>query len=84
MVPRIQFYVSRLLGLYLGGTACVTLNQMEQLQEGCRRIGRNLNDTRGLMHSFRDSRETMIRLFNALKALDYSDWEICFELRIRI
>lgn len=56
---------------------------IEQLQEGCRRIGRNLNDTRGLMHSFWDSRETMIRLFNDLKALDYSDWEICFELRIR-
>ena len=56
---------------------------MEQLQDGCRRIGRNLNDTRGLLHSFRDARETMIQLFDDLKALDYSDWEICFELRIR-
>ena len=27
---------------------------MEQLEEGCRKIGRNLNDTRGLLHFFRD------------------------------
>ena len=27
---------------------------MEQMREGCRRIGRNLNDQRGLLHSFRD------------------------------
>ena len=54
-----------------------------QLQEGCRSIGRNLNDTRGLIHSFRDSRETMVRLFEDLKTLDCSGWEICFELRIK-
>ena len=42
---------------------------MEQLMEGCRRIGRNLNDTRGLFHSFRDSREVMARLFSDLEEL---------------
>ena len=56
---------------------------MEELQEGCRRIGRNLNDTRGLLHSFRDCREVMRDLFEDLKTLDTADWEICFELRIK-
>lgn len=55
-----------------------------QLQEGCKRIGRNLNDTRGLLHSFRDARETMVRLFKDLdRNVDYSYWEIVFELRIK-
>ena len=64
----------------------VTLTEvewMEELKEGCRRIGRNLNDTRGLLHSFRDSREVMLQLFDDLKMLDTTSWEICFELRIR-
>ena len=64
----------------------VTLSEeqwMEELQEGCRRIGRNLNDTRGLLHSFRDSREVMLQLFDDLYMLDTTSWEICFELRIR-
>lgn len=39
------------------------------LLDGCRRIGRNLNDTRGLFHSFRDARETMVRLFQDLAEL---------------
>lgn len=57
---------------------------LEQLQEGCKRIGRNLNDTRGLFHSFRDARETMINLFEDLKGeVDYENWEIVFELRIK-
>ena len=56
---------------------------MEQLEEGCRKIGRNLNDTRGLLHSFRDSWEVMRGLFEDLKMLDCTTWEICFELRIR-
>lgn len=56
----------------------------EQLQEGCRRIGRNLNDTRGLFHSFRDARETMINLFEDMKgSVDFGQWEIVFELRIK-
>lgn len=55
-----------------------------QLQEGCKRIGRNLNDTRGLFHSFRDARETMVNLFEDLDGnVDYSNWEIVFELRIK-
>lgn len=54
------------------------------LQEGCKHIGRNLNDTRGLFHSFRDTRETMLNLFSDLNGyLDYSNWEIVFELRIK-
>jgi len=68
---------------------------MAELQEGCRRIGRNLNDTRGLFHSFRDTRQAMLSLFDDLKrqamlslfddlkAPDINEWEICFELRIR-
>ena len=56
---------------------------METLMEGCRAIGRNLNDTRGLLHSFRDSRSVMTSLFSDLENVDYEDWEICFELRIR-
>ena len=59
---------------------------LEKLTEGCVNIGRNLNDTRGLFHSFRDSREQMIRLFQDL--LDMAgdsclDWEIAFELRLK-
>lgn len=52
------------------------------MMEGCRRIGRNLNDTRGLFHSFRDCRETMVRLFEDLQDTARPDWEIVFELRI--
>ncbi len=58
----------------------------EMLEKGCRQIGRNLNDTRGLFHSFRDSREVMIGLFRDLQDAGFtafSDWEIVFELRIR-
>lgn len=56
--------------------------------DGCSRIGRNLNDTRGLFHSFRDSRKVMIGLFEDLKNVfqglshQLNDWEIAFELRI--
>jgi len=56
---------------------------MEELQEGCKRIGRNLNDTRGLLHSFRDAREVMTALFRDLELPDIGSWEICFELRIK-
>ena len=55
-----------------------------QLQEGCQKIGRNLNDTRGLFHSFKDARETMCQLFEDLKEyVDFGQWEIVFELRIK-
>jgi hypothetical protein len=56
-----------------------------QLTEGCGRIGRNLNDTRGLFHSFRDARGVMRSLLGDLERLGVSgwkDWEIAFELRI--
>ena len=56
---------------------------LEELMQGCRFIGRNLNDTRGLFHSFRDTREVMFGLFSDLETLDVTGWEICFELRIR-
>lgn len=53
------------------------------LKEGCRRIGRNLNDTRGLFHSFKDTAAVMRALFGDLDGIDYEDWEIAFELRIK-
>lgn len=59
---------------------------LEKLTEGCINIGRNLNDTRGLFHSFRDCREQMVRLFRDLldMAGEYClDWEIAFELRLK-
>ena len=61
---------------------------LELLKLGCENIGRNLNDTRGLFHSFADARQTMRRLFSDLDAFGYpkalSDaWEIVFELRIK-
>ena len=42
---------------------------LDELTEGCRHIGRNLNDTRGLIHSFKDTREVMIRLFQDLDSM---------------
>ena len=55
------------------------------LQDGCRRIGRSLNNTRGLLHSFLDCRAVMSVLFADLDAMNVSsfrNWEIAFELRI--
>ncbi len=52
-----------------------------RLTEGCTNIGRNLTDTRGLIHSFRDARETMLQLFNDLRSMlgqRCLDWEIVF------
>lgn len=59
---------------------------MAELTEGCRNIGRNLNDSRGLLHSFRDCREQMLRLFGDLREMlgeRCLDWELCFELRLK-
>lgn len=61
---------------------------IEQLKRGCRNIGRNLNDTRGLFHSFEDTYNTMQNLFGDLvsagvNASEWSGWEILFELRIK-
>ena len=58
---------------------------LARLEEGCARIGRNLNDTRGLIHSFTDCRKTMLRLFEDLEemaSLPFREWEIVFELRM--
>ncbi len=55
----------------------------EELKKGCRKIGRNLNNTRGLFHSFRDCYKTMRNLFDDLKDIYEPDWEIVFELRIK-
>lgn len=65
---------------------------LAELTRGCKAIGRNLNDTRGLFHSFRDTREVMRSLFSDLEKLQGQDseapgnwksWEVCFELRIK-
>lgn len=58
---------------------------LEELREGCKRIGRNLNDTRGLIHSFTDTHATMRALFADLAefGVDCGSWELVFELRIR-
>lgn len=56
-----------------------------ELIAGCGRIGRNVNDTRGLLHSFRDERETMRAAFSDLRAygVDCGGWELAFEVRIK-
>lgn len=57
---------------------------LDALKAGCRRIGRNLNDTRGLLHSFTDCRKTMLALFADLREMaemPFGSWEIVFELR---
>lgn len=56
---------------------------LEELKQGCARIGRNLNNTRGLFHSFSDAYDTMRQLFEDLEDVDTSRWEIAFELRIK-
>jgi hypothetical protein len=59
---------------------------LTQLTEGCANIGRNLNDTRGLLHSFRDCREQMCALFQDLLKMAGDEclrWEIAFELRLK-
>ena len=60
---------------------------LEELENGCVRIGRNLNDKRGLIHSFRDCRETLRALFTDLQNmsdLPVDTWEIVFELRFNL
>ncbi len=60
----------------------------EQLKKGCLNIGRNLNDTRGLFHSFEDTYNVMQNLFGDLLGAGiagnvWDKWEILFELRIK-
>ena len=76
-------------GYYSRVCAFMDLSEEEWLQklmEGCTNIGRNLNDTRGLFHSFRDCREQMRRLFDDLLEMAGEaclNWEIAFELRLK-
>ncbi len=59
---------------------------MEQMAQGCVNIGRNLNDTRGLLHSFRDCRAQMRSLFADLREMlgeSCLSWELAFELRLK-
>ena len=58
---------------------------LDELRAGCGRIGRSLNDTRGLIHSFCDCRAVMRETFTALVdfGVTCDGWELCFELRIR-
>ena len=59
---------------------------ISRLTEGCTNIGRSLNDTRGLLHSFRDCRAQMRSLFRDLLELAGDGclgWEIAFELRLK-
>ena len=59
---------------------------LKALTEGCDRIGRSLNDMRGLFHSFRDCREQIIALFLDLRSMigeTCLEWEIAFELRLK-
>ena len=59
---------------------------LENLYEGCKNIGRSLSDKRGLIHSFKDCRDQMIRLFRDLLEMAGKaclDWEIVFELRLK-
>ena len=74
------------LGLSGGPDSVCLFHALKELSEGCTRIGRNLNDTRGLIHSFRDCRETMLSLFTDLKDMGVATekWEITFELRFNL
>ena len=71
------------------GTVSEFLSQSErewlaQLQDGCRRVGRNLNDVRGLIHSFLDCRQTLLALFADLERMmdsSFLAWELAFEFR---
>ena len=59
---------------------------LKALTEGCDRIGRSLNDMRGLFHSFRDCRDQIIALFLDLRSMigeSCLEWEIAFELRLK-
>lgn len=60
---------------------------LTRMKEGCGNIGRPLSNARGLFHSFRDCRTTMLHLFTdiaSLSDIDFRNWEIGFELRIKI
>ena len=88
---RPHYGLSGFSGFYSSVGAVLEMDEarfMALLKLGCENIGRNLNDTRGLFHSFSDARETMCNLFRDLKEFGYPEqlsdrWEIAFELRIK-
>lgn len=66
---------------------CNEQEWLEELRKGCHRIGRNLNDQRGLIHSFKDTRQTVQNLFTDMKALafrEWAKWELVFEFRVKL
>ena len=75
----------RWYGLVADFTAAGEAEWLAELEAGCRRIGRNLNDARGLIHSFTDAREVMLGVFRDLGECGVScaGWELAFELRIK-
>ena len=67
-------------------TALSEQEWMAAMTEGCTNVGRSLSDARGLLHSFRDCREQMLRLFADLADMlgdACLDWELAFELRLK-
>ena len=72
---------------YAGDFSALTdAEWLDQLTEGCGRVGRSLNDNRGLLHSFRDCRETLLALFRDLEGMAGEaclGWELAFELRLK-
>lgn len=81
--------LSEFAGYYSTAKEFMELDEAEwlaRLTEGCTNIGRSLNDTRGLFHSFRDCREQVFRLFQDLLKMAGDaclGWEVAFELRLK-
>lgn len=81
--------LSEFAGFYSSVREFMSLTEevwLKRLCDGCIDIGRNLNDTRGLLHSFRDCRETMRALFTDLIDMlgeACLGWEAAFELRLK-
>ncbi len=86
---RPHFGLQEFSGYYSSVKEFVVLDEeawMTRMVEGCTNIGRSLNDSRGLMHSFRDCRAQMIQLFDDLQHMGCRqclEWEIAFEFRLK-
>ena len=86
---RPHFGLQELAGYYGTAEEFIGLSEAEwlaRMTEGCTNIGRSLNDTRGLFHSFRDCREQILRLFSDLREMlgeRCLAWELAFELRLK-
>ena len=81
--------LEELAGYYGTAAAFIALSEeawLDRMREGCTNIARSLSDTRGLIHSFRDSREQVLRLLDDLRRMlgdACLDWELAFELRLK-